>query len=179
VMKGIVERLFQTIDVSFSYQSTSEISSYHPYRQAHILYQNQVIGTIAELHPQEVKRLGIKPTVVLEISLEELLYEKKELIYQGISKYPSISRDLAIVVGVEVPAGELMDMIKQTAKKQLIDLEVFDVYQGSHIETGKKSIAFSLVFNDAEKTLGSEDVDALMKKITNRLAFTYQAAIRS
>ena len=179
VMKGIVDRLFQTIGISFSYQPSSEVSSYHPYRQAHILYNNQVIGKIAELHPQEVKRLLIKPTVVFELSLEKLMDEKKELIYQAISKYPSISRDLAIVVGEEVSAGELIEMIKQTAKKQLIHLDVFDVYQGSHIETGKKSIAFSLVFNDTEKTLGSEDMDALMKKITNRLAFTYQATIRS
>ncbi len=70
-------------------------------------------------------------------------------------------------------------MIEQTAKKILVSVDVFDVFQGSSIEKGKKSIAFSLVFNDKDKTLSADDVDQVMKKITNRLAFSYQATIRS
>ncbi|PKK93335.1 MAG: phenylalanine--tRNA ligase subunit beta [Tenericutes bacterium HGW-Tenericutes-6] len=178
LLKGLDERLFDTIGIAFEYQKSSEISAFHPHKQADILLDGVKIGVIAELHPNELKQHGIEPSVVAEIDLTPILSKPYEVSYQPISKYPNISRDLAVVVSEEVTAQELLSMIKQTVKKNLVSLKVFDVYQGTHIEKGKKSIAFSLVFNDQEKTLGAEDVDQMMKKITNRLSFSYQAEIR-
>lgn len=178
VLKGIIERLFESIGLVFDYEKSSEIEAYHPYKQALIRFQGKPIGRIAELHPKALKALDISHTVVVEINLTDILLTPYDVDYQPLTKYPNISRDLAIVVNEDVLASDLLSMIKQTVKKNLVSIKVFDVYQGSHIEKGKKSIAFSLVFNDSLKTLGAEDVDQMMKKITNRLSFSYQAEIR-
>jgi phenylalanyl-tRNA synthetase beta chain len=179
VLKGLIDGVFHPLGLYFNYESSQEIASFHPYRQANIKYQNQTIGRLAELHPSEVKRLGIEPTVVFEIDMSLLLTQSEPLLFKPISRYPSISRDLAIVVSDTITAGQITDLISQTAKKNLVAIEVFDVYQGTHIEKGQKSIACSLQFNDPEKTLSSDDVDQLMKKITNRLSFSLKAVIRN
>lgn len=178
-VKGIADSLFLPLDIELEYKESSNIEGYHPYRQASIYYQNQEIGILAELHPNETKRLGISPTVIFEINLTSLLINPVQINYTPTTKYPNITRDLAVVVDETVTSSELISMIKQTVKKNLVQIDVFDVYQGSHIEKGKKSIAFNLVFNDSEKTLGADDVDQLMKKITGRLSFSYKAVIRS
>ena len=178
-VKGIMDSVFHPLGVYFEYVSTSEVTAYHPYKQANILYKKEVLGQIAEIHPTELKALGINPTVICEINLKPLLGESSNFEYKPISRFPNISRDLAVVVDENVSANDLISLIKQTVKKNLVSIDVFDVYQGSHIEKGKKSIAFSLVFNDSEKTLATEDVDLLMKKITGRLSFSYQAIVRS
>jgi len=179
VLKGLLTSVFEPLGIAFEFKSTDRTSSYHPYKQADILYKNAVIGQIAELHPNEEKRVGIDHTVVLELDLSHLLIEEPKITYQPVSKFPNVTRDLAIVVDEKVTSGELVSMIEQTARKVLVSVDVFDVFQGSSIEKGKKSIAFSLVFNDKDKTLSAEDVDQVMKKITNRLAFSYQTTIRS
>ncbi|MBU1144022.1 MAG: phenylalanine--tRNA ligase subunit beta [Firmicutes bacterium] len=178
-VKGIVDSLFLPLDIELEYKETSKVEGYHPYRQASVFYKNLEIGILAELHPNEAKRLNIDATVIFEINLTPLLENPVQVRYTPTTKYPNITRDLAIVVDELVTASELISIIKQTVKKNLVQIDVFDVYQGTHIEKGKKSIAFNLVFNDSEKTLSAEDVDQLMKKITGRLSFTYKAVIRS
>lgn len=179
VLKGLIESVLMPLGIQLTFESASTIPAFHPYRQANVLYEKKVVGKLAEIHPSEVKRLGIEPTVVFEIDLTALLSHAEAILFKPISRFPSISRDLAIVVDENVTANELIQLMTQTVKKNLVSLDVFDVYQGSHIEQGKKSIAFSLQFNDSDKTLSSEDVDALMKKITNRLSFSYKALIRN
>lgn len=179
VLKGIVDHLFSPMGIELHYVESSKVDTYHPYRQAEVIYQDQVIGQLAEIHPSEVKRLDIQPTYIFEINLKPLLDEHQKVEYQPVSKYPTVTRDLACVVKEEYQAGLLIDLIKQTAKKYLKHLEIFDIYQGSSIEKGYKSMAFSLIFGDDEKTLSAEEVDQIMKKITKRLEFEYQAVIRS
>lgn len=179
VLKGLVDSLFLPLGIELSYQATSKVSGFHPYKQAEILYKDQVIGVIAELHPEELKRLNIEDTVICEMDLMPLLLIESNVDYEPVSKFPSVTRDLAIVLDEKVSAKEISLLITQTVRKNLISLVVFDVYQGTHIEKGKKSIAFSLVFSDKEKTLSTDEVDQFMKKITHRLAFTYKAVIRS
>ena len=179
VVKGLVDQLFNPLGIVLTYQSSDRTSSYHPFKQADIIYQNQVIGQIAELHPKVIKEKDVQTTVVVEINLKPLLEVVKPVNYQPVTKFPNVSRDLAIVVDESIQASELLSIIEQTVRKNLVSLQIFDVYQGQTIEKGKKSMAFSLVFNDKDKTLSTEEVDQLMKKITNRLAFAYKAVIRS
>ncbi len=179
VLKGILDSTFDPLGIAFSYASTNHVKAYHPYRQANIIYKGVIIGQIAELHPLENKELGITPTTVVDIDLALLQDQEVKVLYKTMSRYPNIDRDLAIVVDENVNAEDLIKMIEQTARKNLVKIDVFDVYQGLHIEPGKKSIAFNLVFNDVDKTLESDDIDLLMKKITNRLSFSYQATIRN
>lgn len=179
VVKGIIDQLFNPLGIRFTYQATDRTESYHPYKQADIFYKEQLIGQIAELHPSTLKKADIFPTVIVEINLKSLLEEESPVNYQPVSKFPNVSRDLAVVIDENVSAAELLSMIEQTVRKQLVSIDIFDVYQGTNIETGKKSMAFSLVFNDKDKTLSTEEVDQLMKKITNRLAFSFKATVRS
>lgn len=178
LVKGIVEHLFKSLDIEISFKASQDTAAYHPYQQATILHQDQAIGRLALIHPLTQKALDVEPTVVFEIHLEPLLSATKQKTYQTLSKYPSISRDLAVIVNEDVMVSDLLAMIKQTAKDKLTHLEVFDVYQGEHIEPGKKSLGFGLIFNDSTKTLSGEEVDQAMKKIINRLSFSYQAQIR-
>ena len=164
VIKGILDQLMSALDVILTYKETNEHQHLHPYRQAHIVYNDKVIGFIGEVHPKELKHLDINQTYVLEIKLDEILEPQETKLFETISRYPNIERDLAIVVDESIAAEALLKIIKQTAKQTLVSLEVFDVYQGSHIEEGKKSIAFNLVFNDNQKTLETEEVDKIMKK---------------
>lgn len=179
VLKGLVQSIFNPLGIELKFEATKRTEAFHPYKQADIIYQKQVIGQIAELHPSLEKNLGIDHTIIFEINLALLLEEKQDVNYQIVSKFPTVSRDLAIVVNEEISASDLVELIKQTVRKNLVSIDIFDIYQGSHIETGKKSMAFSLVFNDPEKTLSADEVDQLMKKITNRLTFTHKAVIRS
>ncbi|MDY0294169.1 MAG: phenylalanine--tRNA ligase subunit beta [Acholeplasmataceae bacterium] len=179
LVKGLLESIFKPLGIAFKYQASQKVNGYHPYRQAEIYYKDHVIGTIAELHPSEEKRLGIDHTVIAEINLKHLLNEKQDVMYEAVSKYPSVTRDLAIVIDEDITAQSLIDLISQTVRKNLVSIDVFDVYQGSHIEKGKKSMAFSLVLNDKDKTLSADDVEQLMKKIINRLTYTYKAVIRN
>ena len=178
-IKGIIETLFQPLGITFTYQVSQDVKDFHPHKQANILYHEKVIGVIAEVHPSHKKEKDIKDTVIAELNLMPLLEEESTFGYQTISKFPSITRDLAIIVNEDILADDLLRLIKQTAKKQLVSVDIFDIYQGSSIEKGKKSLAFSLVFNDSEKTLTADDIDQMMKKIINRLQFSYQAVVRS
>jgi phenylalanyl-tRNA synthetase beta chain len=178
VIKGVLDKLTQQIGIDLKYVASSSHDKLHPYRQADILLKDQVIGYIGQVHPNEQKALDMNQTYILEIDFEHILTIDTTVEFQAISKYPNISRDLAIVVDQKVSSQSLKDLIAQTVKKQLVSLHVFDVYQGAHIEQGKKSIAFNLVFNDVTKTLETEEVDKLMKKITSRLSYEYQAVVR-
>lgn len=178
-LKGMIDQLLKRFNMVLEYQSDSSCDAYHPYIQANLIYENKIIGKIAKIHPKEEKSLGIYETFVCELELDVIINQTYDINFNQISKFPNVTRDLAVVVDENVTSKELVDLITQTVKKNLVSIDVFDVYQGTHIEKNKKSIAFSMVFNDSEKTLSSEEADKLIAKIQNRLKFTYQATIRN
>jgi len=116
---------------------------------------------------------------VFTIELDTLLEWKKTINYRMVSRYPMVSRDLAIVIDRDIEANMILDLIEQTGKPALKTVEIFDVYQGKGIDDDKKSLAFRLVFSDETKTMESDDVDKLMKRITKRLAYEVSATVRS
>ena len=178
-MKGVLERLFAYLKLEVSFASTKDHDKLHPYQQANLLLDGKVIGFMGQLHPKEAKRLDLNQTYVMALDLDLLPLKPDALVYKPISKFPHVTRDLAIVVDADLRVGDIMSIIEQTVKSNLISLELFDVYQGEHIEEGKKSLAFRLVFNDQQKTLEKETVDKLIKKAVNRLSFMYQAQVRN
>ena len=178
VIKGVLNQVMKALDVELTYETTHTHGFLHPYRQANIKMGKDIIGFIGEVHPKEQKALDINLTYVMEIKLEKILKHHSKFDFEVISKYPNIERDLAIVVDENIEAKSLIDIIKQTLRQNLVELSVFDIYQGTHIESGKKSIAFNLVFNDSNKTLETQDVDKLMKKAISRLAYEFKAEVR-
>ena len=147
VLKGILDKLMAQFGIVLDYKPTSEHTKLHPYRQAHLLYKGKTIGYIGEVHPKEVKALDINATTILEIELMPILNHEDRFEFEAISRYPNISRDLAIVVDEKLRADLLIELIKQTTKKQLVSIHVFDVYSWNAYRTREKNqFAFNLVF---------------------------------
>jgi phenylalanyl-tRNA synthetase beta chain len=160
VAKGILEGLFEEIGVTegVSYRQAS-IDGLHPGRTAEILLDDAVIGFVGAIHPEVEKDLDLNETYVFELKAKPVFhYEKPALSYSPIPRHPSITRDIALVVDVDVKAGELKSVIKEAGGKLLKEVSVFDLYEGEHMEPGKKSLAFSLKYFDPAKTLTDEEV---------------------
>ncbi len=181
-VKGVLESVFEKLDIiseiSFV-QNTDCSDDFHPLRTANILYNNKVIGIIGQVHPNTQKEYDINETYVFEINLEEIYKsDTKSVKFTPITKYPNVSRDIAIVVSEDTKAQELLDAIKQTGKGNLKSVEVFDVYQGEHVGKNQKSIAFSLVFENIEKTLTDDEVNASYNRIVKHLEDKFKAILR-
>ena len=178
VLKGLVDALFKPIGIELSYQKTERLSSLHPYQQADVCLGDQVVGIIGQVHPRVAKAKDITKAFVFEISLDQVLEHQHQWTYQMVSKYPSIQRDIALLVDQDIESDVITKLIKQTGKPYLTDVMVFDVYQGTNIDASKKSVAYRLTFNNKDQTMASLDVDKVMKKIANRLQYELNITTR-
>lgn len=169
ILKGIFEALCEKLNFGVSYVPYKDIDSFHPGRTAAIMHAGKRIGVIGELHPRFAKQHDVSGTIALEIDLTDLITDKQELKYQSINKFPTISRDLAIVVKKDVPSESIYNLIKQTGKSSITNIELFDVYTGENVEADEKSLAYNITFEDTTKTMEAEDVDKIVKKIVTRI----------
>lgn len=169
VLKGIVEGLAAKLDVVLEFER-GEMDGLHPGRTAFITLDGRRIGIIGQLHPNEQKARDLKTTIVMELNLAELFKEQTEaLVYTQVPRYPSITRDVALVLSKIVEAGTIEKLIRSAGGKLLKDIRVFDLYEGDNLEAGKKSVAFSLTYFDPEKTLTDEEVTAVHEKVVTAL----------
>ncbi len=148
-------------------------SGIHPGQSALIIANNMVVGWVGKLHPQVSKKTDIDNSVILfELSLEELEMPSYNC-YKEISKMPSIKRDFAFLLEDSVTAQQLMDVVKNTAGDLLKKMEIFDIYQGSSIQKGFKSVAFSVTLQEANKTLVDNEIieitNQVVDAVTNKL----------
>jgi phenylalanyl-tRNA synthetase beta chain len=149
-----------------------------PGRSARI-YRNAIpIGWMGEMHPQALKALNFAASAFLfELDIASA-FACKQLKYQKISKFPSVRRDMAIVVDESVPLAVLQENVTVSASGLLSELRVFDVYRGPSIETGRKSIALGLILQDSSRTLTDDDADAVVTAVAARLRDVLSATIR-
>lgn len=178
LLKGILEALLSKLSFNVTYEAYSEVDSFHPGRCAKIMHNGKMIGLIGQMHPKFSKDMAIGTTIALEISLEDILTEESAFKYAPINKYPSITRDLAIVCEKNIPASTIQALIKQTGKKILTKVELFDLYTGENVCENEKSLAFKLTFEDPTKTLETQDVDKAVGQILNRLDRELGAKLR-
>ena len=178
LLKGILDALFAKLNVTVTYEAYKEQASFHPGRTAAIMHNGKMIGLIGQMHPKFAKDMAIGNTIALEILLDDILEEENGLKYHPINKFPTITRDLAIVCKKEIPADTILKLIKQTGKKTLTSLELFDVYTGENVAEDEKSLAFKLKFEDPTKTLETAEVDKLVSQILNRLDREIGAKLR-
>jgi len=178
VLKGILDSLFEKLAFTAQYVPYSGIQAFHPGRCAKIIHRNQEIGVIGELHPKFAKANDVAGTIALEINITPLISEENKLKYHSINKFPTINRDLAIVVKKDVLADSVKESIKKAAKGHLADIKLFDVYMGENVGEDEKSLAFSLVFEDYTKTLATEEVDEFVKNILAKLEKDFNARLR-
>ncbi len=173
-MKGVCELLFEKIGLlkDAEYRADGSIPYYHPGRQAEIFYEGVRIGEIGEIHPLVMKQYELgERTYAAALDLKAIVpltsFDRK---YRGLAKYPAVTRDISMVVPREITNASIMGIIQQRGGRILEDCSLFDVYEGAPIQPGYKSMAYSLRFRHAEKTLEDSEVQAAMKKILNGLA---------
>ena len=173
-MKGVAEEFLGQIGMHdrVEYDAKAGKPFLHPGRQALIRYDGNIIGYLGEVHPMVLKNYGIgERAYVAVLDMPEILpfasFERK---FEGIAKFPAVTRDISIVVPKEIEAAVIEKMIRQRGGKILEDLKLFDIYEGEQVEAGHKSMAYSLTFRSREKTLEESDIAASMKKILNGLS---------
>lgn len=172
-MKGVVEEFFDQVGMhkKVDYDPKAGKTFLHPGRQALICYEGNVIGYLGEVHPAVADTYGIGTrayVAVLDILnvVKHATFDRK---YEGIAKFPAVNRDISMVVPKEVMVGQIEHMIAQRGGKILENYELFDIYEGSQIQEGYKSVAYSITFRSKEKTLEEAEVTSAMKKILNGL----------
>jgi phenylalanyl-tRNA synthetase beta chain len=172
-LKGVVEEFFESIGMKakVNYDPNAEKTFLHPGRQANIMYKNVKLGYIGEVHPQVLDNydIGQKAYVAvldMQVVIPFATFDRK---YEGIAKYPAVSRDISMVVPKTILVGQIEDMIATRGGKNLESYELFDIYEGSQIKADFKSVAYSITFRAKDKTLEENDVATAMKKILNGL----------
>ena len=160
-------------------KNTQATTSFHPKLSAAIFVDKTFIGVFGLLHPRTAKNYDISSGVAGEINLSALYQlNPGKLKYQAVSKFPALKFDLAVIIAEEIPAKQLLDCVSKYGKAWLSDVEIFDVYTGSNIEVGKKSLALRLVFQATDKTLEDQDIAALIKDISTGIKQDLQGEIR-
>ncbi|PLT31209.1 phenylalanine--tRNA ligase subunit beta [Peribacillus deserti] len=181
VAKGVLEGLFSVLGISeaVSYHPAA-IPGMHPGRTAEIKLNGEAVGFVGQIHPKVQKDMDLKETFVFELSLQSVLKVHVEPIsYTSIPRFPSITRDIALVVDRETAAGQIYSVITEAGGKLLKEVSVFDLYEGERMEQGKKSIAFSLKYLDPERTLTDEEVTKAHNKVLKTVEEKTGAALRA
>ena len=170
-IKGDVEAIFRGggIDLQDVHFRSTRHHALHPGLSAEIFFGNQAIGLVGALHPALQQALELPQQAYLFELHVNRISRQLTTRYKKISKYPVVKRDLAVVVSVDIPVEKVMQCIKETVPDMLINLELFDVYQGEGIDLGKKSLAMGLTFQRSSSTLTDEEVEVGMGKILSRL----------
>ena len=170
IIKGIAEELLDFLGYGGRYSFVVKDNmpkELHPGQSAMISVNNDIVGIIGKVHPEITK----ESVYVMEINLDKLLSKKTgKMKYKEISKYPTVKKDVSIVVDKNITASEISMQIKKASGSLLINSEVFDVYTGKGIEEGKKSIAYSLTFGSNDRTLTDEEINAILDKIIEKLS---------
>ncbi|WP_312258299.1 phenylalanine--tRNA ligase subunit beta [Romboutsia ilealis] len=182
VLKGVVESILNNVGLK-GYEIEPETTNltFHPGRCAKIVYNNIYIGTFGELHPDVIENYNLGQRVyVAEINIDTV-FENLNLTksYNPLPKYPSTSRDIALIVKDEVFVKQIEDIIKANGEDLVESYKLFDVYKGAQIEEGHKSIAYSITYRSKEKTLTDEDVAKVHEKILSELSEKLNANLRS
>lgn len=182
VLKGVVESVLNNVGLK-GYEIEPETTNltFHPGRCAKIVYNNIYIGTFGELHPDVIENYNLGQRVyVAEIDIDTV-FENITLTksYNPLPKYPSTSRDIALIVKDEVFVKQIEDIIKSNGEDLVESYKLFDVYKGAQIEKGHKSIAYSITYRSKDKTLTDEDVAKVHEKILSELSEKLNANLRS
>jgi len=178
-IKGDVEALLALTCNAHSYEfSKAEVASLHPGQTAKITINDQLVGYIGALHPELSRKLGLNGrTLVFELLLSQVLVQKLPVAC-AVSRFPANRRDLAVVVKDDVDAKKVLQLIEKVGGNYLIDLNLFDVYQGQGIEDGYKSLAIALVLQDIEKTLEEKDITDVIDRVVETLKTELNATLR-
>jgi phenylalanyl-tRNA synthetase beta chain len=179
VVKGIVEGLLEHLELPLTVEQT-KLADMHPGRTAAILLNGKQIGFMGQLHPALEKEMDLKETYVFDINMEAVLDTHNHVpSYTQIPRYPSVTRDIAFILDNEVNAGDVKVTIEEVGAPLVKQVQVFDLYKGENLPEGKKSVAYSLLYQDPEKTLVDEEVESSYQKVIEAVNEKHGAYVRS
>lgn len=178
-LKGIIQFLFNTLGINAIF-SRDKVSCLHPQKTAAVLAGEQKLGIMGVVHPEITAWQGIEQEVaVARIFIDEIRRLAKPTKYKPISRFPSIQRDLAVVVDEKTPSGDVEEIIMKKGSPLIEEAFCFDVYRGEQIPPDKKSLAFSLTFSATERTLTDREVQEKIDSILEILKQKLGASLRS
>ena len=180
-LKGIIENVLESIGLNhYDIEKEQTNTCYHPGRCANINVGKDTIATIGEVHPEVLLNYEIeKRAYIAEVNLTKLVkYAKQNKKYVEVPKFPAVERDIAIIVDEKVEVGQIEKIVTKKAKKLLEEIKLFDIYRDNKLGENKKSVAYSLIFRDKNKTLNDEDVNKIMEQIILELENTLGASLR-
>ena len=180
-VKGDVEALLSSAHVLGELRFTRRAlhPALHPGQSASLVDERGAVqGWLGVLHPQLAHELQLEQNVlVFEVSFN-IIAGGGMPVFRALSKFPAVRRDMAVIVAEAVSAQDLLDMVREAAGERLQELQLFDVYRGKGIDSGKKSIALGLTFQDFSRTLTDSEIDALMERILAHLQDKLGATLR-
>ncbi|WP_112181568.1 MULTISPECIES: phenylalanine--tRNA ligase subunit beta [Paraliobacillus] len=178
LVKGILEGLLDRLNLVATFEE-AVVEGMHPGRTAQVKVNNVIVGFIGQIHPRLQQEFDLKDTYVCDIDLDYVMDAHiDEPNFAKIPRFPTVSRDIALVVDQDVPAGSIQATIEASAGDLVKEVRVFDLYQGENLESGKKSIAFNLLYLDPERTLTDEEVENSYQEILTAVKAEHQAELR-
>ena len=180
-MKGIVEELLDALKIKDAdYVPETENTTFHPGRCANLVKDGKKIGVFGEVHPTVSKNFGMDTRVyICELDLNTLIsFYSDSVKYKQLPKYPAVSRDIAMLIDDNINVSKIEKIIKKNAGNILEGYTLFDVYKGSQIPEGKKSVAYSVTFRADDRTLTDDEISAVFDKILSGLKEQLGAELR-
>ncbi len=177
-MKGILMTMLERMGFAGGriqiVENKSDCVHFHPYRSAEILLDKKSLGIFGEIHPLYAKKFSLKKAVYAEISLDPVFGAKPaRLRFKALNRYPAVERDIALVADRDVTAKQMLETIRKAGSKLIQNTEVFDVYEGEHVEAGRKSVALRITYRSDDHTLKDEEIapvhEAILKALKDKL----------
>ena len=181
VLKGWVEALLSGLDISGArFVQERANPSYHPGRCARLFVGETELGVLGQIHPETAKNYGVNTELYCaELRFDALFALQGGVpVYQPLPRFPAVSRDIAVVCDSEIPVGDMRDLILRSGGQYLKDCSIFDVYTGSHVAEGKKSVAFSLTMRADDQTLTDEHAEETLHRVLKALEEQFRAVMR-
>lgn len=176
-VKGIIENIMKYLGLNnrYSFDTNNLPKEFHPGRSCALLIDREVVGYFGQVHPTECK----KEVYVFELDLLKIMSHKVRMVkYKEVSKYPAIHKDVAFIVEKKITSKEIMDFLKHIGGRMVTNIDVFDVYTGENVGENEKSIAYSITFEDATKTLTDEEVMKVFNKMIDEVESKLNARVR-
>ena len=179
-IKSMLEGAFDNLGITRKYEVENDNALFHPQICARIKAQDTTLGYVGQIHPLILEKYEIKKKVYLFVIDFDLLFENRQSIKlaKNVSKFPAIKRDIAFVTDEKVLCSQIEDLINQNADNIVESVELFDIYSGSQVEKGKKSMAYSITYRADDRTLTDEEVKKVQDKILQQLEEKFEARLR-
>lgn len=183
-MKGIISALLERCGFTGARimvkENETDTVHFHPYRSAEVYIDRRKLGVFGQIHPAYAARFDLKDVIYAELDIEPLFTAKASRVkFAALDRYPAVERDIAFVVRKSVTAKEILEAVRKAGRKIVRNAEIFDIYEGEHVEDGMKSVAMRITYQSADHTLKDSEITEAHQMILNSLKDRLKAELRA